>query len=410
MEPLVLHRAPWVVPVAGPVLADGGVVVRAGRIVATGAAADLNRTHPEARILVHDGCVLLPALVNAHLHLELSHLRIPELRPTVVGFTDWIATLLDLRAARPAIGEEVVAAARKLLRQQHLEGVIALGDIGNTDLGRRLAPDFPGTLLHFQEFLGRSARTRTTVQAQIDGAPPEQRFTAHAPYSTHPELIRTLKERARRLRHPFPIHVAEPGSEAEMLSQGSGELFSFLEGRRFLEHPYQPPAAADRPGSVRYLQQLGILDADTLCVHGVHVDEEEAQILADTGSRVCLCPGSNRYLQVGLAPLPLYLAHDILPALGTDSAASNPELSLWREMRLLRDEHPAVDPAVLLAMATLGGARALGLDAHYGSLAPGRSGRMLAVPLPEPVASADELLAFLTGGTHHLQPAWVDAR
>jgi cytosine/adenosine deaminase-related metal-dependent hydrolase len=288
--------------------------------------------------------------------------------------------------------------------------VIALGDIGNTDLGLRLAPEFPGTLLHFQEFLGRSARTRRTVQMQIDAGPPEKLFTAHAPYSTHPVLIQNLKERARRLRHPFPIHVAEPGSEAEMLSRGSGELFTFLEARGFLEHPYRPPAATDRPGSVRYLQELDVLDADTLCVHGVHVNSEEARILADTGSKVCLCPGSNRYLQVGIAPLPLYLDHGILPALGTDSAASNPELSLWREMRLLREEHPDVDPAVILAMATQGGARALGLDADYGSLAPGRSGLMLAVPLPEAMAGPVELLDFLTRANHHLQPAWVEGR
>ena len=407
MEEQILHRAPWIVPVSGPVLADGAVVVQAGRIVETGTSAELRRKYPGARLREHPGCALTPALVNAHIHLELSHLRIPELMQAVAGFTDWIATLLDLRGRERTVGDEL-AAARETLHRQHEQGVIALADIGNTDLGFRLAPEFPGTLLHFQEFLGRSAKTRRSVQEQMAKAGNDRLFTAHAPYSTHPELIQALKERARRLQHPFPIHVAEPGSEAEMLSLGSGELYSFLDSRRFLEQPYQPPAGFDKPGSVRYLHGLGVLDSGTVCIHCVHVSEEEAQILAATGTRVCLCPGSNRYLRVGIAPVNMFLARGILPALGTDSAASNPELSLWREMRLLREDHPAVDPAQVFAMATLGGAMALGLAERYGSLAPGRSGRMLAVPVGKNCESPAQLYDLMTRDNQHLQPTWVN--
>ena len=407
MEAQILHRAPWIVPVSGPVLANGAVVVHAGRIVETGPGAKLQGKYPSAQLQEHPGCALTPALVNAHIHLELSHLRIPELKQVVAGFTDWIAILLDLRGKGDSAGDEVTA-ARTTLRRQNEQGVIALADIGNTDLGVRLAPEFPGILLHFQEFLGRSAKTRRSVQEQIDKAGNDQLFTAHAPYSTHPELIQSLKERARRLHHPFPIHVAEPGSEAEMLSQGSGELYSFLDSRHFLEQPYQPPAGFDNPGSVRYLQGLGVLDTGTVCIHCVHVGEEESLILANTGTKVCLCPGSNRYLRVGIAPVNMFLARGILPALGTDSAASNPELSLWREMRLLREDHPAIDPAQVFAMATLGGAMALGLAEQYGSLAPGRSGRMLAVPVGKSCENPAQLYDLLTRDNQHLQPTWVN--
>jgi cytosine/adenosine deaminase-related metal-dependent hydrolase len=408
VERPILHRAPWIVPVTSPVLADGAVVVRNDRIVEIGTAGHLLRKYPDGLLREHPDCALTPALINTHIHLELSHLRIPEQKKTVAGFTDWIATLLDLRARVAATGDEVASAARDVLRRQHEEGVIALGDIGNTDLGISLASEFPGTLLHFQEFLGRSAKTRHAVQGQIAMAGEDRWFTAHAPYSTHPELIRSLKERARRLNHPFPLHVAEPASEAQMLSEGCGELFSFLDSRRFLEHPYQPPAAIDNPGSVRYLHTLGILDAETICVHCIHVSEEEAQILADTGSRVCLCPGSNRYLRVGTAPAGRFLAHGILPSLGTDSAASNPELSLWREMRLLQEDHPGVDPAKIFAMATLGGALALGLAEQYGSLAPGRTARLLAIPLRDRANSADQLSNLLVLDNRHLQPTWIN--
>lgn len=407
MERPILHRAPWLVPVTTPVLADGAVLIQTERIVEIGPAAHLLRKYPDALLREHPGQALTPALLNTHIHLELSHLRIPAQNRPLAGFTDWIATLLDLRARVAATGDEVDAAAREVLRRQHEEGVIALGDIGNTDLGIRLAPDFPGTLLHFQEFLGRSAKTRHSVQEQIAMAGKDRWFTAHAPYSTHPELIQSLKARARRLNHPFPLHVAEPASEAQMLSEGNGELFSFLDSRHFLEHPYRPPAAIDNPGSVRYLQSLGILDPKTICVHCVHVSSEEAHILADTGSRVCLCPGSNRYLQVGTAPAGRFLAHGILPSLGTDSAASNPELSLWREMRLLLEDHPGIDPAKVFAMATLGGALALDLDKQYGSLAPGRTARLLAIPLRNGVNSAEQLYNLLVRNNRHLQPTWI---
>ena len=83
---------------------------------------------------------------------------------------------------------------------------------------------------------------------------------------------------------------------------------------------------------MEYLDSLGVLDSNTLCVHAVHVSKAEIVTLAEKKVRVCLCPGSNRFLGVGKAPVTEFLAHGILPALGTDSRASNTRLSMWREM------------------------------------------------------------------------------
>jgi len=408
VESLTLHRAPWIFPVSGPAIADGIVAADGERIVDIGTSTDLLNRYPSTRILRHDGCVLLPALINAHIHLELSHLPIPRYRERVDGFTDWIATLLDARDQNGATGNIVETAARQVMMRQHQTGIIALGDIGNTDLGSRLQGDFPGELLHFQEFLGRSAKTRRSVLTQIAAAPDSSRCTAHAPYSTHGELIQALKDRARRLGHPFPIHVAEPPSEVEMLTSASGELHSFLSSRKFIDDSYRPPSAIDNPGSVQYLHTLGVLDRQTICIHCVHVSPAEIRILTDTGARVCLCPGSNKYLRVGTAPVGMLLDHGILPALGTDSLASNPELSIWQEMQLLHTDHPAIGPERILAMATLGGAAALGLDHIYGSLAPGKSSRFLAVRLEEPFITEPMVYDYLVSGGNRIQPAWVN--
>ncbi|MDY0352307.1 MAG: amidohydrolase family protein [Desulfobulbaceae bacterium] len=409
MQSVLLHRAPWVVRVDGPAIADGAVAVRAGSIVGVGPARELNKQYPGAPVREHEHCTLTPPLVNAHIHLELSHLHIPRCRQEVAGFTDWIAALLDLRQQLGATGAAVETAARRIMQVQHDSGVIAMGDIGNTDLGLRLSQEFPGALLPFREFLGRSPATRRTVREQLGREPDDRMFTAHAPYSTHAELIQSLKFRARRLNHPFPIHVAEPASEGDLLSRATGELYTFLRERGFLDDTYQPPAGADNFGSVRYLHSLGVLDERTICVHCIHVSVEEVMILAETGARVCLCPGSNRYLQVGTAPAALFLRHGILPALGSDSLASNPELSIWREMRILQENAPDIDPARIFAMATLGGASALGLAGMYGTLAPGKSARFLAVPLTEKIGSAPELYEYLVTGNSEIQPAWVDA-
>lgn len=403
----ILHRAPWLVPVARPVLAAGAVAVAGGRILAAGAFTELRAGYPGAGVRDHHGCALVPPLVNAHIHLELSHLARTGPNPDPGKFTAWLAGLLARREQLGATGKDVAAAARQTLDQQYRSGVIALADIGNTDTSAKLAGDKPGVLYHFREFLGLTRDAARKNLAVLAGEPELNRCTAHAPYSTHADLITGLKKRARRLGHLFPLHVAESAAENELVSSGSGELKDFLRQRDFWDDSFQP-TGIDNSGSVRYLHQLGILDEQTLCVHCVHVGREEARLLAESRAKVCLCPGSNRFLGVGRAPVDLFLKHGIQPALGTDSLASNQELSLWREMRLLREDHPDLEPAAIFAMATLGGATALGIEQDYGTLEPGKSANFLAVPLPAGIKAPGPLLNYLvTGGGAAIQPVWI---
>ena len=160
---------------------------------------------------------------------------------------------------------------------------------------------------------------------------------------------------------------------------------------------------------VGYLENLGILDDNTLCVHCVHLGDREIQLLAGTGTHVCLCPGSNRFLGVGTAPLEKILAAGILPALGTDSIASNPVLDLWQEMSILAEEHQSVDSATILAMATLGGAKALHRETDFGALAPGCRARFLHVEGREyeKAEGADQLLQRLTSCGRPESISWV---
>ena len=407
MNETTIHHATWVIPVAYPPIPDGAVAVQNSTITDVGAYKDVIKRNATSTVQEHYDSVLLPALINAHIHLELSHIDLSNQHKNITGFTNWIEKLLATRERVGAVGDVPVQAALDMLKQQYNHGVIGLGDVGNTDIVENFSDKFPGILLHFNEVLGRSPKSRRSILHKIDQADKTKLFTAHAPYSTHAELIQAVKLRAKNLSHPFSIHVAEPPSESELLNQGSGDLYDFLIQRGFIDKTYKPPAEIDKPGSVQYLNMLGVLDKQTICVHCIHVNSKEIQILAETKTNICLCPGSNRYLNVGRAPVKQFLDHGLTPALGTDSRASNPELSIWREMRLLKEDHPEVKSLEILKMATFGGALALGIDKNYGSLEKGKKAQFLAVKLSGDFQDSDSLYKFLITQNEDIQPNWV---
>ena len=400
--PTRIHTAPWVIPVCSPVIAEGGVAVAEGQIVAVDVLPRLQQLYPQAEVQRHPESILTPALVNGHIHLELSHLNALTATAKTDRFTDWISRLLQMREDLGAEGDPAWQAACQAVEQQYRTGVAALLDIGNTSMGGCLADLFPGILLAYKEYLGLAAWTLEKNLTRLRQEPPHVRCCGHAPYSTHPQLLQRLKERAAALDHVFPIHTAEPAAEKEMLREGRGEMVDFIRQRGFWDNSFVPGASG---GSIHYLYDLGLLDERTLCVHAVHVAEEEIRILAGEGSKVCLCPGSNRFLGVGTAPVSRYLAHDILPALGTDSLASNPELSLWREMALVADEHPQIEPAKIFAMATRGGAEALGIDQLLGTLEAGKAADLLIVPSPpRPTLDPHRIMTYLVTAGSAMTP------
>lgn len=396
--PLRIHAAPWVVPVAGPVIADGGVAVSNGTIVAVDGLAALQQRYPQAEVHMHPAAALTPALVNGHIHLELSHLAelaARSLNDNCNGsFTGWISRLLQLRQTLGADTPPAELAAMQAAAQQYADGVSVLADIGNTLIGHHLAETFPGTMLAFKEYLGLAEFTLAKNSARLQQEPDQALCSGHAPYSTHARLLQQLKARAASLGQVFPIHAAEPPAENEMIRHGRGEMVDFIRSRGFWDDSFVP-LAGESGGTISYLHQLGLLDHLTLCIHAIHVSPEEIRILAGQGSKVCLCPGSNRFLGTGLAPVRAYLDGGILPALGTDSLASNPEISLWREMQLLATAHPTVEHTEIFAMATRGGAEALGLDNRLGTLAPAKDADLLLVPIPPQTTTAAQVYAHL---------------
>ena len=390
---MIIRRAPWLLPISSPPVADGGIAVEAGIIAAVGPFREVRRSWPGAQVVDHPDCVLLPGLINAHAHLELSHLSQLGQQPAPPSFPAWIEGLLAARSQAAADEAMILKAARQALAAQQAEGVVALADISNSGLTSQLASGFDGRLLVFKEYLGLRADSAAAALHRLQQESEEQPCTGHALYSTHPALLRGLKARANRLGHVFPIHTAESFAEIELLRSGSGPFRDFLAERGLWDGSFQP--LGGQGGAVRWLHQHGLLDSRTLCVHCVHIYKEEIALLAASGAKVCLCPGSNRSLGVGKPPLASLLRHGILPAVGTDSLASNPKLSLWRELYLLAEEHPSVSPETILAMATLGGAAALGLGKQLGSLEAGKEAVILAAAMERVPTEAAGVVASM---------------
>ena len=396
--PRYLYRAPFVVRGNGPVIADGAVLTEDGRVAAVGSYAELKDV--EAQVEDYDGHVITPSLVNCHAHLELSYLAgLAGDCPAPGDMTGWIRGLLAARAAHGDVAAQNDAALMALARL-YAGGCRAVADIGNRVESGLIGGGFKTEVLFFLELLGLCGESEEAALTALAGIDAEVRCTAHAPYSAGPALIRALKKRAGHVL--FPMHMAESAQEIEFLRTGGGPFANFLRERGVTVAAFSPPGM----GAVRYLDSLGVLDKHTLCVHGVHVEGEEISLLADHGSAVCLCPGSNRVMGVGTAPVQKMLAHGVPLVLGTDSLASNPHLSLWREMQVLREDHPGLSPEAVFAMASSNGARLLGMEDRIGTIAPGVSSSLLAVRCPG--KNTAEVLEYLTSAGADISLEWLE--
>lgn len=396
--PRYLYRAPFVVTGNGPIIADGAVLTENGLVVAVGSYAELKDV--DAQVEDYEDHVITPSLVNCHAHLELSYLAgLAGDCPAPGDMTGWIRGLLAARAAHGDVAEQNDASLLALA-QLYAGGCRAVVDIGNREESGLIGGGFKTEVLFFLELLGLCGESEEAALTALAGIDADVHCTAHAPYSAGPALIRALKKRADGAL--FPMHVAESAQEIEFLRAGGGPFADFLGERGVPVAEFTPPGM----GAVRYLDSLGVLDRQTLCVHGVHVEDEEISLLAARGSAVCLCPGSNRFMGVGTAPVQKMFAQGIPMVLGTDSLASNLHLSLWREMQVLREDHPGLSPEAVFVMASSNGARLLGMEDRIGTIAPGVSSSLLAVCCP--AKNESEVLEFLTTAGTDISLEWLE--
>jgi len=312
--------------------------------------------------------VLLPGLVNAHCHLEVSHLE--GRTPSGEGFVPWVDAVV---AARDGSDDEALRACAAAIRSLEEKGTVAVGDVSNTlgHLDLLGASDLRAVV--FLEVLGWDpARAQATLSwadeqlAAVERHPlpgVEVRLAAHAPHSVSPELFAGLAERGGIAS----LHLAESPEESRFLAAGDGPWAEFLVGRGYGHVSFRPPGTSP----VEYADSLGLLHPGLVVVHAVQVDAADRRRLSRGGVAVAVCPRSNRNIGVGRADVPALLAAGVRLCLGSDSLASAETLDVLDDAVLLAQQFPDLDPGALVRMATVGGAEALGLD-DLGTLAPGK--------------------------------------
>ena len=329
--------------------------------------------------------IICPGFINAHCHLELSHLK--GLIPERTGLVDFILTVVNERHFKEEIILEAIAKAED---EMFRHGIVAVGDICNNTL--TIAQKMKGRL-RYLNFIEVSGFPPTIAQSRFDRAKAIlesfnstsnfQPFslTPHAPYSVSPELFQLINDHTRG--QIITIHNQETEAENEFFEKGWGDLLRLYKEMNINIAFFQPSGKSSLQTWFPYFNN----NQSIIFVHNVTTTAKDLEFLQPPSSPsdrviragnphpptfLCLCPNTNLYMTGNLPNVDLFLQEQMVLVLGTDSLASNHQLSIWEEIKTLHKHFPNIELQVLLQWATINGARALRLDNELGSFEKGK--------------------------------------
>jgi aminodeoxyfutalosine deaminase len=415
---LIVHRAAWVLPVAAPPIRDGWVAVERGLIVGCGGPDDpppagtrglsedaqsgSREDPPVAGGHVPEQRVILPALVNAHTHLELSWLA--GAVPPAEAMPLWAERLIAARGSAVRDPVEPIIAA---IAECRASGTALVGDVTNTLAAYEPIADSLLSACVFREVLGfRSddpASIVAAVRNQLEGLTPSARLrpsiVPHAPYSVSPRLLAEVAGASGG--RIVSVHLGESADECEFLAEGTGRWRALLERLGAWNSAWVPPAC----GPVQYLARFGLVNDRLLAVHGVYLEDRELELLAAAGATVVACPRSNRWTGSGDPPIERFYGAGVRVAVGTDSLASVADLNVFQELAAMRALAPRVPARHLLETATRSGADALGFGDELGTIAAGKRAELISVALLPDTTDVEE---YLVSGIRQDAVRWLD--
>jgi len=328
----------------------------------------------------------MPGLINAHCHLDYTHMA-GQFEPPKV-FSDWLKDITSTKAGWTLADytQSWRAGAEMLLRT----GTTTVADI---EAVPELLPDVwnatPLRVISFLELIGITSRRPAGAVLKealekmnsLHHRRCEVALSPHAPYSTVPELLRLSAQAARRKRALLCTHVAESSLEFEMFRKGRGAMYDWLQrsGRDMTDCGLGSP--------VRHLERCGLLDSNLLVAHANYLARGDAALLAKNSVSVVHCPLSHAYFGHRRFPARRLLGEGINVCLGTDSLATvqrmrgkNLELNMFKEMRSLAEHERWLSPRRIVRMSTVNGAKAIGMTGRLGEFKPGAQADVVAIP------------------------------
>jgi cytosine/adenosine deaminase-related metal-dependent hydrolase len=392
------YHARWVLPITQPPIENGTVVESDGVITYVGPRSNA----PPGDDYALGDAILLPGLINAHTHLELTAMRgfLEDCR-----FTEWID---KLRQSRNEVmtDEMLLDSARFGVMEGLVAGITTYADTCSSGVAMRAMNELGVRGIMYQEVFGpdpaHADAAMRELEDRIEKLQLEQTdlvalgVSPHAPYTMSDRLYRAAAEFASSRGLPLAMHIAESQAEYELVANARGDFAERWERRGI--------AVTRRARSpVELLDRQGALDRGALLIHCVRVDEADIEIIARRRCAVAHCPASNAKFGHGIAPLLPLVAAGIRVGIGSDSVASNNRMDILDEARLAvlihraaTQRHDAFGAHQALELATIGGARALGIDSRVGSLEPGKDADLAAfrtdiartTPLGDPYSAA----------------------
>jgi cytosine/adenosine deaminase-related metal-dependent hydrolase len=388
------YSAAWVLPMDRPPVAGGTITIDGGFIKSVD-------ERPSGRVEDLGAVALLPGLVNAHTHLELSWMR--GQIPPADSMPRWAAALMQLRRS---VSNEPPGPIVDAIAEARASGTCLVGDVTNTLATYEPLAESDLSASIFRELLGFNHSDPDALVAaaaqQIDLLTPipslRPSIVPHAPYSVSPALFAAIRRAGGR---PVSIHLGESEAEMQFLRDGSGLWRTVLESI----HVWNPAWAPPRCGPVEYMDRVGLLDENLIAVHGVRFTDDDLSRLAARRATVVTCPRSNQWTGAGIPPIEAFYGAGVRVAIGTDSLASVEDLNLFAELARVRQLAPSVPARAILHSATQAGAEALGFGLELGTLAPGKRAQVIAVRLPARVVDVEE---YLVSGIEPRDVQWLD--
>lgn len=388
-----IHSAEYVLPITSKPIVQGAVAIDGSMITAIGKLNELQKQFPGASISEHGKAAILPGFVNCHSHLEITSMR-GALDDVEYDFRSWLLKLNGLRAE--LTDDDICAAAVAGAVEGSRAGVTCFGDIGrmgHAGVAALKQVGLRGVVFQETEF---SPDNRTADDDFLKLATKYEQLKAeetnlvrvgispHSPYTVGSRLFELIAQYAILNRVPLTIHAAESADEAELLAHGTGLFSGFYEKFGLEWHsPHCTP--------IEYLERLGVLSTQPLLAHCVRVSDSDMSKINTNGAKIAHCPKSNAKFGHGYAPFEAFLDAGITVGLGSDSVASNNVCDLLEESRFAaliarnrEGNKRFITAKEMLETATLGGAKALGLDAEIGSLEPGKQADLAVISLSNP--------------------------